>query len=151
MRHSAVRKAPRRQAPLERSPAPAGVEARDRETVLGTYARTSFHPVSGRGARLFDAGGKAYWDLLGGIAVNALGARHPSLVRALAAASRGVWHVSNLFYHPAQGLLAQKLTRASGLSKAFFCNSGTEANEAALKLARLANPGRDEVVALEES
>jgi predicted acetylornithine/succinylornithine family transaminase len=138
-------------SPLEAGRASAEVEARDRESVLATYARTSFHPRTGRGARLFDADGKAYWDLLGGIAVNALGARNPRLVRALASGARGVWHVSNLFYHPAQGLLAERLVRASGLSKAFFCNSGTEANEAALKLARLANPGRGEIVALEES
>ncbi|HWC65074.1 MAG TPA: aminotransferase class III-fold pyridoxal phosphate-dependent enzyme, partial [Thermoanaerobaculia bacterium] len=127
------------------------MEARDREAVLGTYARTPFHPRSGRGARLFDAEGKAYWDLLGGIAVNALGVRHPRLVRALAEGAKGVWHVSNLFYHPAQALLAERLVRASGLSKAFFGNSGTEAIEAALKLARLANPGRAGIVAVEES
>ncbi|HET9794381.1 MAG TPA: acetylornithine/succinylornithine family transaminase [Thermoanaerobaculia bacterium] len=131
--------------------APAEVEARDRGFVLGTYARTPFHPRSGRGARLVDAAGKEYWDLLAGIAVNALGSRHPRLVRALAEGSRGVWHLSNLYYHPAQGLLAERLVRASGLSKAFFCNSGTEAIEAALKLARLANPGRAGVVAVEES
>jgi predicted acetylornithine/succinylornithine family transaminase len=130
---------------------PAAVEARDREFVLATYARTPFHPRTGRGARLVDADGKEYWDLLGGIAVNALGTRHPALVRALAKGSRGVWHLSNLFYHPAQGLLAERLVRASGLAKAFFCNSGTEAIEAALKLARLANPGRTEIVAVEES
>jgi acetylornithine/N-succinyldiaminopimelate aminotransferase len=136
-------------SPLENA-RPAEVETRDRESVLGTYARTSFHPRTGRGARLFDADGRAYWDLLGGIAVNALGSRNPRLVRALASGARGVWHVSNLFFHPAQGLLAERLVRSSGLSKAFFCNSGTEANEAALKLARLAHPGRGEVVALEE-
>jgi predicted acetylornithine/succinylornithine family transaminase len=129
---------------------PAGVEARDREFVLGTYARTSFHPRSGRGARLEDADGRTYWDLLGGIAVNALGYRHPRLMRALAEGARGVWHVSNLYYHPAPAALAERLVRAAGLSKAFFCNSGTEANEAALKLARLANPGRSGIVAIEE-
>ncbi len=143
---------PERAAPDPRpAESAAAVEARDREFILGTYARTPFHPRSGRGARLVDAGGKSYWDLLGGIAVNALGTRHPALVRALAEGSRGVWHVSNLFYHPAQGLLAERLVRASGLAKAFFCNSGTEAIEAALKLARLANPGRTEIVAVEES
>ena len=128
----------------------AEVEARDRDVVLGTYSRTPFHPRTGRGARLVDADGREYWDLLGGIAVNALGVRHPRLVRALAEGAKGVWHVSNLYYHPSQGLLAERLVRASGLAKAFFCNSGTEANEAALKLARLANPGRSEVVAVEE-
>jgi predicted acetylornithine/succinylornithine family transaminase len=130
---------------------PEAVEARERAFVLGTYARTAFHPRSGKGARLYDADGKEYWDLLGGIAVNALGHRHPRLVKALRDESDSLLHVSNLFYHPAQGLLAEALVRASGLVRAFFCNSGTEANEAALKFARLANPGRGEVVALDES
>jgi predicted acetylornithine/succinylornithine family transaminase len=130
---------------------PEAVEARERAFVLGTYARTAFHPRSGKGARLIDADGKEYWDLLGGIAVNVLGHRHPRLVKALRDESDALLHVSNLFYHPAQGILAEELVRASGLERAFFCNSGTEANEAALKFARLANPGRSEVVALEES
>jgi acetylornithine/N-succinyldiaminopimelate aminotransferase len=134
--------------PLE---APERVEAREAATIARTYARSPFHPRSGRGARIVDADGRAYWDLLAGIAVNALGHGHPRLRRALREAAGGVWHVSNLYYHPAQGLLAERLTRASGLSRAFFCNSGTEANEAALKFARLRNPGRSEVVALEES
>jgi predicted acetylornithine/succinylornithine family transaminase len=130
---------------------PEAVEARERSFVLGTYARTAFHPRSGKGARLIDADGKEYWDLLGGIAVNVLGHRHPRLVKALRDESDALLHVSNLFYHPAQGILAEELVRASGLERAFFCNSGTEANEAALKFARLANPGRTDVVALEES
>jgi acetylornithine/N-succinyldiaminopimelate aminotransferase len=131
--------------------APADVEARDRSYVLPTYARTAFHPRTGRGARLVDADGKEYWDLLAGIDVNALGYRHPRLVKALREEAAGVWHVSNLFYIPAQGLLAERLIAASGLSRAFFCNTGTEATEAALKFARLKNPGRSKVVALEES
>ncbi len=131
--------------------APADVEARDRSYVLPTYARTAFHPRTGKGARLVDADGKEYWDLLAGIAVNALGYRHPRLVKALREEAAGVWHVSNLFYIPAQGLLAERLIAASGLSRAFFCNTGTEATEAALKFARLKNPGRSKVVALEES
>lgn len=131
--------------------APAAVEARDRSYVLPTYARTPFHPRTGKGAKLVDADGKEYWDLLAGIAVNALGYRHPRLVKALREEAAGVWHVSNLFYIPAQGLLAERLIAASGLSRAFFCNTGTEATEAALKFARLKNPGRSKVVALEES
>jgi len=130
---------------------PAAVEARDRSYILGTYARTPFHPRSGKGARLFDADGRAYWDLLAGIAVNVLGHRHPRVMKALRAGAEELLHVSNLYYHPAQGLLAERLVRTSLLSRVFFCNSGTEATEAALKLARLANPGRSEVVALEES
>jgi acetylornithine/N-succinyldiaminopimelate aminotransferase len=130
---------------------PAAVESREQAFLLTTYARTPFHPRSGKGARLTDAAGKEYWDLLGGIAVNALGHQHPRLIQALRDESKQLLHVSNLFYHPAQGILAERLVRASGLNRAFFCNSGTEANEAALKFSRLANPGRSEFVALEES
>jgi acetylornithine/N-succinyldiaminopimelate aminotransferase len=130
---------------------PAAVEEREKNFVLGTYARTPFHPRSGKGARITDAGGREYWDLLGGIAVNVLGHRHPRLVKALREESNALLHISNLYYHPAQGLLAERLVRASGLCRAFFCNSGTEANEAALKFARLANPGRAGIVALNES
>ena len=130
---------------------PSAVEAREKNFILGTYARTSFHPRSGRGARLVDADGHVYWDLLGGIAVNVLGHQHPRLVKTLKDSSKELLHVSNLFYYPAQGILGERLVRASGLLRAFFCNSGTEANEAALKFARLANPGKSEIVALEES
>jgi acetylornithine/N-succinyldiaminopimelate aminotransferase len=130
---------------------PAAVEAREQAFVLGTYARTPFHPRSGKGARIVDAEGREYWDLLGGIAVNVLGHQHPRLAKTLKEEAKNLLHISNLFYHPAQGLLAERLVRASGLTRAFFCNSGTEANEAALKFARLANPGRGEVVALVES
>jgi len=129
----------------------SAVEERERAYLLGTYTRRAFHPRRGRGARLYDADGKEHWDLLAGIAVNALGHAHPALIRALREESRNLLHISNLFYHPAQGLLAERLVRGSGLSRVFFCNSGTEANEAALKLARLKNPGRTEIVALNES
>jgi acetylornithine/N-succinyldiaminopimelate aminotransferase len=130
---------------------PAAVEEREKAFILGTYARMTFHPRSGKGARITDADGREYWDLLGGIAVNALGHRHPRLVKALRDESNALLHLSNLYYHPSQGLLAERLVRASGLCRAFFCNSGTEANEAALKFARLANPGKPGVVALNES
>src|SRR3954470_10810561 len=84
---------------------PAAVEAREQAFLLGTYARTAFHPVEGKGARITDADGREYWDLLGGIAVNVLGHQHPRLVKTLRDESRSLLHVSNLFYHPAQGLL----------------------------------------------
>jgi len=127
---------------------PSAVEAREDAFLVKTYARTPFHPRDGKGARLFDAEGRAYWDLLGGIAVNVLGHKHPRLSKALK--SDELLHVSNLYYHPAQGILAEKLVRSSGLCRAFFCNSGTEANEAALKFARLATK-KTKLVALEES
>jgi predicted acetylornithine/succinylornithine family transaminase len=128
---------------------PSLVEERDAENILATYKRTSFHPRAGKGAKLVDAGGKVYWDLLAGIAVNALGHRHPRLVKALREEANRLLHVSNLFYHPAQGLLAERLTRLSGMPRVFFCNSGTEAVEAAVKFTRLATPGRSRMLAVE--
>jgi acetylornithine/N-succinyldiaminopimelate aminotransferase len=128
---------------------PSLVEKRDAENILGTYKRTSFHPRAGKGARLVDAEGKVYWDLLAGIAVNALGHRHPRLVKALREEANHLLHVSNLFYHPAQGLLAERLTQLSGMPRVFFCNSGTEAVEAAVKFTRLAAPGRSRMLAVE--
>ncbi|MDQ3280029.1 MAG: acetylornithine/succinylornithine family transaminase [Acidobacteriota bacterium] len=127
---------------------PAAVETREDAFLVKTYARTPFHPRDGKGARLIDADGREYWDLLGGIAVNVLGHKHPRIVKALRDAA--LMHVSNLYYHPAQGILAEELVRASGLSRAFFCNSGTEANEAAIKFARLATK-KTKLVSLEES
>ena len=129
---------------------PQAVEERESAFLVKTYARTPFHPRDGKGARLIDAEGREYWDLLGGIAVNVLGHKHPKLQKALKDAGNSLLHVSNLYYHPAQGILGEKLVRASGLLRAFFCNSGTEANEAALKFARLATK-KTKLVALEES
>jgi acetylornithine/N-succinyldiaminopimelate aminotransferase len=129
--------------------APSLVEKRDAENILDTYKRTSFHPRAGKGAKLVDADGKVYWDLLAGIAVNVLGHRHPRLVKALREESNHLLHVSNLFYHPAQGLLAERLTHLSGMPRVFFCNSGAEAIEAAVKFTRLAAPGRSRMIALE--
>ncbi len=127
---------------------PLAVETRENAFLVKTYARTAFHPRDGKGARLIDADGRESWDLLGGIAVNVLGHRHPRLMKAMRDAT--LLHVSNLHYHPAQGILAEELVRASGLDRAFFCNSGTEANEAAIKFARLATK-KTKLVALEES
>jgi predicted acetylornithine/succinylornithine family transaminase len=129
---------------------PDAVVAREDAFLVKTYARTPFHPRDGKGARLSDADGRIYWDLLGGIAVNVLGHKHPRLQKTLREASSTLMHVSNLYYHPAQGILGEKLVRASGMSRAFFCNSGTEANEAALKFARLATK-KTNLVALQES
>jgi len=129
---------------------PQAVEERESAFLVKTYARTPFHPRDGKGAKLIDADGREYWDLLGGIAVNVLGHKHPKLAKTLKDASSSLLHISNLYYHPAQGILAEKLVRASGLNRAFFCNSGTEANEAALKFARLATK-KTKLVSLEES
>lgn len=90
----------------------------------------------GQGARVWDADGRSYLDLLGGIATCALGHCHPEVVAAVKAQLDKLWHVSNVFYSEPQIELATRLTALSGLPRAFFCNSGAEANEALLKLAR---------------
>ena len=86
--------------------------------------------------------GKKYLDLLSGIGVNALGHAHPRIVKVIREQAAKVIHLSNLYYNEYQGLLAEKLCKASGLDRAFFCNSGTEAIEGALKLVRAAGHDR---------
>jgi predicted acetylornithine/succinylornithine family transaminase len=90
----------------------------------------------GRGCRLFDAEGRSYLDLISGVGVAALGHAHPRLAAAISAQAQELVHTSNLFFHPLQGELAARLSNLSGLQRAFFCNSGTEAVEACLKFAR---------------
>src|SRR3954453_22969364 len=93
---------------------PAAVEARERSCILGTYNRTPFHPRAGKGAQLFDAEGRAYWDLFSGITFNVLGHKHTKLVKTMLEKADAVLHVSNLFYHPAQGILVERLVPESG-------------------------------------
>ena len=104
--------------------------------VAATYARFPIALVRGKGARVWDADGKEYLDFLAGIAVNSLGHAHPAIVRAITAQARKLIHVSNLYHIAPQSELARELCRHSFANKAFFCNSGAEANEAAIKLAR---------------
>jgi acetylornithine aminotransferase/acetylornithine/N-succinyldiaminopimelate aminotransferase len=103
--------------------------------LIPTYDRVPLLITRGEGVHLYDSEGRAYIDFLSGIGVNALGHAHPRICAAIAAQS-GLMHVSNLFYHEYQAPLAAHLTRLSGLDRAFFCNSGTEAWECAIKLAR---------------
>ena len=91
---------------------------------------------TGKACHLIDENGVRYLDLLSGIGVNALGYGHPAILAAIDEQSRKLVHISNLFYHAGQAELALRLTEMTGLDRAFFCNSGTEAWEAALKLAR---------------
>jgi acetylornithine/N-succinyldiaminopimelate aminotransferase len=131
------------------------VQALEARYVLQTYRRQPITLVSGRGVHLFDAEGRDYLDLLSGIGVASLGYAHPGLTRAIGEQAETLLHTSNLFYHPLQGQLAERLARLSGLPRAFFCNSGTEAVEACLKFARrywytLGEP-RAEFIALDES
>jgi acetylornithine aminotransferase len=105
--------------------------------VMNTYARQPVAFVRGEGVWLWDEAGKKYLDALAGIAVNTLGYAHPKLVRALSARiASGVIHTSNLWRIPDQEAAADRLAEITGLDEVFFCNSGLEANEAALKVAR---------------
>ncbi len=112
------------------------IQAAERLLLLPTYERNPLLVTGGEGVYLHTEGGEKYLDLLSGIGVNALGYAHPVVERALVEGSRAPIHISNLFFHDGQAELALRLTKASGLDRAFFCNSGTEAWEAALKLAR---------------
>jgi acetylornithine/N-succinyldiaminopimelate aminotransferase len=116
--------------------ATSDIQAREARHVLQTYRRFPVAFVRGEGVRLFDADGRAYLDLLSGLGVAALGNGSPAIATAIAAQAGELAHTSNLFFHPLQGQLADRLTGASGLGRAFFCNSGSEANEACLKFAR---------------
>jgi acetylornithine/N-succinyldiaminopimelate aminotransferase len=105
--------------------------------LLPTYKRQPFVLSHGRGCYVYDASGKKYLDFLGGIAVNALGHAHPRIVKVIRREAGRAIHLSNLYHNAFQGPLARKLTEWSGLDRVFFTNSGTEAIEGALKLARL--------------
>ena len=104
--------------------------------VMTTYGRLPIALVRGRGCRVWDSAGREYLDGLGGIAVNTLGHAHPKFVAALQEQVATLIHCSNYYHVPGQEQLAAKLVELSGLSNAFFCSTGLEANEAALKLAR---------------
>ncbi len=104
--------------------------------IMKTYGRYPIVPVKGAGCRLWDADGKEYLDFLGGVAVNNLGHCHPNVVAALQKQAAELIHCSNYYQIPQQIELAELLCRHSFADKAFFCNSGAEANEAAIKLAR---------------
>ena len=104
--------------------------------VMNTYGRFPISLVKGKGSYVWDADGKEYLDFLGGIAVNVLGHCDETLQAALQEQAMNLWHVSNLYWIKPQVELAEKLVKISGLGKAFFCNSGAEANEAAIKLVR---------------
>ncbi|OGU36854.1 MAG: acetylornithine aminotransferase [Hydrogenophilales bacterium RIFOXYA1_FULL_63_33] len=110
--------------------------------LMNTYNRQPVAFVRGEGAYLWDETGKRYLDAVAGVAVNALGHGHPKLVKAVSEQTASLIHSSNLYRIPRQEELADKLCALSGMDKAFFCNSGCEANEAAIKLARLYGHGK---------
>ena len=117
------------------------IQAAEKNLLLNTYERNPILFVSGQGVHLRDENGNDYLDLLSGIGVSALGYAHPAVEAAIHQQSKRLIHTSNLFYHEGTAELALRLTEISGLDRVFFTNSGTEAWEAALKLAR-AHAGR---------
>jgi succinylornithine aminotransferase len=127
------------------------------DLITPVYSPTHLIPVRGEGSHVWDADGRRYVDLAGGVAVTALGHAHPELVAALSEQSQTIWHVGNVFTNEPVLKLARKLTEATFAERVFFANSGAEANEAALKLARrwssLMAPDskKTEVVAFDQS
>ncbi|MGK2936815.1 MAG: aspartate aminotransferase family protein [Solirubrobacteraceae bacterium] len=122
------------------------LRALDRQSIVGTYARLPAWFVRGEGARLWDADGAEYLDFLTGISVSSVGHCHPKVVEAICEQAGQLIHTSNLFYTEPMIRLADRLRRSSLGGRVFFTNSGAEAVEAALKLARRAKPGGEIVV-----
>lgn len=114
----------------------ASIQAAESKLLLNTYERNPYLFVSGKGVFLRDENGVEFLDLLSGIGVSALGYGHPAIEQAIAQQSTRLLHTSNLFFHEGTANLALRLTEISGMGRVFFCNSGTEAWEAALKLTR---------------
>ncbi len=125
----------------------AELQELERGSVIPSYARLPVEFVRGEGTRLWDAEGNEYLDFLCGISVTSLGHCHPRVVEAVREQVGRLMHVSNLFYTEPAMRLAARLSESSLGGKVYFCNSGAEANEAAIKLARKAKPGGDIIVA----
>ena len=139
---------------------PAKIVADSSRYLMNTYKRPPVVFTHGRGVRLYDSQGREYLDFLAGIAVNALGYSHPRIVRVIRREAGRATHISNLFHNPYQAPLAKKLAEWSGLDRVFFSNSGSEAVEGALKLARAyahaktavsGAPAKTQILAMENS
>src|SRR5438270_1090909 len=129
------------------------VQSLEREYLLQNYARYPVVLHRGKGSYVYDTAGKRYLDLISGIGVNALGYAHPRITKVLRDQAGLLLHTSNLFYHEYQGRLAERLAKASGLQRVFFCNSGAEGMEGAIKMTRAhggkIGPEKFEIVSLE--
>ena len=119
--------------------------------VMNTYVRSPLVLTKGKGSRVWDAEGREYLDLFPGWGVSGLGYTHPWVMRELRGQSRRIVHVANNYYHPLQWRAAKKLVEASFDGKVFFCNSGAEAVETAVKLTRRWGQGRHEIIVMEQS
>jgi predicted acetylornithine/succinylornithine family transaminase len=142
-------------AVADRDTSPQSVVALESQYLLQNYARHPLVLVRGDGPWMWDADGKEYLDFIAGIGVNALGQNHPRIVEVIREQSERLIHTSNLFYNEYQGPLAKKIAEVSGLQRTFFCNSGTEATEGALKAMKAhghdISPDKYEIVSLENS
>ena len=131
------------------------IRALESQYLLQNYARYPLLLERGRGCYVYDASGKRYLDLLAGIGVNALGHAHPRLTKIIREQAGLLLHTSNLYYHQYQGPLAERLAKVSGLERTFFCNSGAESMEGALKMirshGRKIHPDKYEIIALHNS
>ena len=139
----------------ESAQAPVSAMDLEKQYLFQNYARFPLVLARGKGCYVYDTAGKRYLDLIAGIGVNALGHAHPRLLKVIREQAGKMLHCSNLYYHEYQGPLAERISKISGLERVFFCNSGTEAIEGALKVVRAhgrkINPDKFEVVALEGS
>src|SRR5438270_13416950 len=127
----------------------------ERNYLLQNYARYPLALHRGKGCYVYDLDGNRYLDLISGIGVNSLGYAHPRITKVLRDQAGLLLHTSNLFYHEYQGRLAERLAKASGLQRVFFCNSGAEGMEGAIKMTRAhgrkIGPEKFEIVSLENS
>jgi acetylornithine/N-succinyldiaminopimelate aminotransferase len=126
------------------------LKARESKAIIQTYARQDVLLVRGSGARVWDSEGMEYLDFVAGIAVNNVGHSHPAVAQAVARQAERLIHTSNLYYTENQVLLAEELKALTGMKRAYFCNSGAESVEAALKLTRRAT-GKSKIVAAERA
>src|SRR6476661_1186614 len=131
------------------------IKALEAEYLVQNYARYPLVLHRGKGCYVYDLEGNRYLDLISGIGVNSLGYAHPRITKVLREQAGLLIHSSNLYYHEYQGKLAERLAKVSGLQRSFFCNSGTEAMEAALKMIRshgnAVGGGKYEIISLENS
>lgn len=135
-----------------KTPSNEHVQNLEREYLLQNYARYPIVLHRGKGCYLYDTAGKRYLDLISGIGVNALGYAHPRITKIIQEQAKLLLHTSNLYYHEYQGRLAKRLAKVSGLQRVFFCNSGAEGMEGAIKITRAhgrkIGPEKYEIVSL---
>src|SRR5437660_12719389 len=131
------------------------IKALEAQYLLQNYSRYPLALHRGKGCYVYDLDGNRYLDLISGIGVNSLGHAHPRITKVIRQQAALLLHTSNLYYHEYQGRLAERLAKVSGLARSFFCNSGAESMEGALKMIRAhgnaKGGGKTEIISLENS